>query len=61
MIIKVKNNNELLSILDQRYEQNRIILDVSDLDVSEIIDFSDAFRFYVELEQIIGLSNWDLL
>lgn len=59
MSIKVTDMT-IKSIVQQKYEQNHSIIDVSDLDTSDCTSLHGVFANMDELEEIRGLNSLDL-
>lgn len=59
MSVKVTDMT-IKSIVQQMYEQNRKVIDVSDLDTSECTSLHGVFANMDELEEIRGLNSLDL-
>lgn len=61
--IKIENKEELQNILTNRYKESvknkTYIIDVSDLDVSEITSFKNLFKNFYKLKKINGLETWN--
>ena len=55
----VKDRNELKRIIKKRYANNNEIIDVGDLDVSNVKSFKAIFANCRELKVIKGLETWD--
>ena len=56
--IKVESNYQLQSIIEERYHNNNSFIDLNDLDISELDDFSYVFDRLNEVE-VVDISGWD--
>ena len=56
--IKVESKDQLLSIIGERYNDNKSFINLTDIDVSELDDLSDIFTRLNEVE-VIDISGWD--
>ena len=56
--IKVESNYQLQSIIEERYHNNNSFIDLTDLDISELDDFSYVFDRLNEVE-VVDISGWD--
>lgn len=57
--IIVNNKEELKGLIDKRYNINKSELDLSDINVKRIDNFSELFRDFADVETI-NISGWDL-
>ena len=55
--IKVESKDQLQSIIQERYNKNKLFIDLTDLDISELDDLSDIF--YQFLVEVVDISGWD--
>ena len=55
----INNKESLKSLIDQRYYINKSKIDLSDINVKHIEDFSELFRDFADVETI-NISGWDL-
>ena len=55
--IKVESKDQLKSIIQERYNKNKLFIDLTDLDISELDDLSDIF--YQFLVEVVDISGWD--
>ena len=71
--IKISNNNmvsykytpltrqQLIDIIDEKIKENPKIIDVSDIDISQLNKKNIGLVFsYNDIEEIHGLENWDV-
>ena len=56
--IKVESKNQLLSIIEERYNDNKSFVYLSDIDVSELDDLSSIFDELYKME-VVDISGWD--
>ena len=56
--IKVESKDQLKSIIRERYNNNKLFVDLTDIDVSELDDLSGVFAFLNKVE-VIDISGWD--
>ena len=56
--IKVETKDKLLSIIQERYNNNISFVYLSDIDVSELDDLSSIFDELYEIE-VVDISGWD--
>ena len=55
--IKVESKDQLKSIIQERYNKNKLFIDLTDLNISELDDLSDIF--YQFLVEVVDISGWD--
>ena len=56
--IKVESQDKLLSIIRDRYNNNKSFLDLTDLDISELNNLSSMF-FELYSMEVVDISGWD--
>ena len=56
--IKVESKDQLLSIIEERYNDNKSFVYLSDIDVSELDDLSSIFDELYKME-VVDISGWD--
>ena len=56
--IKVESKDQLLSIIEERYNDNKSFIDLTDLDISELDNLSDVFYELYSME-VVDISGWD--
>ena len=56
--IKVESKDQLQSIIQERYHNNKSFIDLTDIDISELDDLAGVFAFFNKVE-IIDISGWD--
>jgi surface protein len=54
-----KTESKLKSIITDKIKDNNKVINVSDIDTSEITNFANLFEGCNTLEEIIGLDTWD--
>jgi surface protein len=54
-----KEREELMRIIGEKYAENDVEIDVSDIDTSEINNFSNLFSKLEKLKYIHGLNTWN--
>ena len=56
--IKVESQDQLLSIIRERYNNNKSFLDLTDIDISEL---NDLWGIFSELNavEVVDISGWD--
>ena len=57
--IVVKSLFDLKYIVSKRYMENEEVIDMSDIDISELTDISGIFSKCKNLRTIIGIEDWD--
>ena len=56
--IKVESKDQLKSIIQERYNKNKLFIDLTDLDISELDDLCDIFDRLNKVE-VVDISGWD--
>ena len=56
--IKVETREQLETIILERYNKNKLFLDLTDIDISELDDLSYIFYELYSME-VIDISGWD--
>ena len=55
--IKVESKDQLLSIIEERYNDNKSFLDLTDLDISDLDNLS--YIFCELLVEVVDISSWN--
>ena len=56
--IKVESKDQLKSIIQERYNKNKLFIDLTDLNISELDDLCDIFDRLNKVE-VVDISGWD--
>ena len=56
--IKVESKDQLQSIIQERYNKNKLFIDLTDLDISELDDLCGIFDRLNKVE-VVDISGWD--
>ena len=56
--IKVESKDQLQSIIQERYNKNKLFIDLTDLDISELDDLCDIFDRLNKVE-VINIYGWN--
>ena len=56
--IKIESKDQLQSIIQERYNKNKLFIDLIDLDISELDDLCGIFGGLNKLE-VVDISGWD--
>ena len=56
--IKVESKEQLQIIIQKRYHNNNLFIDLTDIDISELDDLSDVFGI-LDKAKVIDISGWD--
>ena len=57
--IKVESKDQLQSIIQERYHNNKSFIDLTDIDISELDDLSGVFARLNKVE-VVDISRWDV-
>ena len=57
--IKIESKDQLQSIIQERYNKNKLFIDLTDLDISELDDLCGIFGGLNKVE-VVDISGWDI-